>query len=151
VSLTGHSRFGSWLGTEVLAVDAGERTVEVRYQPRDEATNRFGTLAGGVIAAMLDSLTGLAALAALPEGSAAVHRALSVEYLSPAAPGLIRGIGRANAPDGRAITCEGELFGPDGTLVARARAELRVVSPRTGPERLGGKGRDDQGSSGRLA
>ena len=128
------SRFGQWLGAEVVATDSGRRTVEVRYAPRGDATNRFGALAGGVIAAMLDSLTGLAALAALPEGSAAVHRALSVEYLSPAAPGPLRGIGRANAPDGRAITCEGELFGPDGTLVARARAELRVVSPRTGPE-----------------
>ena len=151
MSLTGHSRFGSWLGTEVLAVDAGERTVEVRYQPRDEATNRFGTLAGGVLAAMLDSLTGLTALAALAEGAAAVHRALSVDYLRPAALGPIRGVGRALEQTERTISCEGELFGPDGALVARARAELRVVSPRTGPERLGGKGRDDQGSSGRLA
>ena len=39
-----HSRFGTWLGTEVVGVDAERRTVEVRYQPREEATNRFGTL-----------------------------------------------------------------------------------------------------------
>lgn len=126
--LTGHSRFGTWLGTEVVDVDAEQRTVEVRYLPREEATNRFGTLAGGALAAMLDSLTGLAALAVLPEGTAAVHRALAVDYLRPAAPGSIRGIGRALEQDERAIACEGELFDVDGQLVARGRAELRVVA-----------------------
>ena len=122
-----HSRFGAWLGTEVMGVDAERRTVEVRYQPRDEATNRFGTLAGGVIAAMLDSLTGLAGLAVLPEGTAAVHRALAIDYLRPATPGPIRGIGRVLERDERAVACEGELFDASNALVARGRAELRVL------------------------
>jgi uncharacterized protein (TIGR00369 family) len=126
--LTRHSRFGDWLGKEVVSVDAEQRTVEVRYQPREEATNRFGTLAGGALAAMLDSLTGLAALEVLPEGTAAVHRALAVDYLRPAAPGSIRGIGRVREQDERAIACEGELFDADGQLVARGRAELRIVA-----------------------
>ena len=125
--LTRHSRFGAWLGKEVLGVDAARRTVEVRYRPREEATNRYGTIAGGVLAAMLDSLTGLAALAVLPEGTAAVHRALAVDYLRPAASGSLRGIGRVCERDERTIACEGELFDADGQLVARARAELRIV------------------------
>ena len=125
--LSGHSRFGDWLGKEVIGVDAELRTVEVRYQPREEATNRYGTIAGGVLAAMLDSLTGLAALAVLPEGTAAVHRALAVDYLRPAASGSLRGIGRVCERDERTIACEGELFDADGQLVARARAELRIV------------------------
>jgi uncharacterized protein (TIGR00369 family) len=126
--LSGHSRFGDWLGKEVLGVDAEQRSVEVRYQPREDATNRFGTLAGGVLAAMLNSLTGLAALAVLPEGTAAVHRALAVEYLHPAAPGSLRGIGHVRERDERRIACEGELFDADGTLVARGRAELRIIA-----------------------
>ena len=125
--LSGHSRFGDWLGKEGIGVDAELRTVEVRYQPREEATNRYGTIAGGVLAAMLDSLTGLAALAVLPEGTAAVHRALAVDYLRPAASGSLRGIGRVCERDERTIACEGELFDADGQLVARARAELRIV------------------------
>ena len=125
--LTRHSRFGDWLGTTVVRSDALQRTVEVHYRAGADATNRIGTLAGGVLAAMLDSLTGLAALAVLPEGSFAMHRALAIDYLRPATPGLIRGVGRALEQDERAIACEGELFDDGERLVARGRAELRVV------------------------
>lgn len=115
----------------MVGVDAEQRTIEVRYQPREEATNRFGTLAGGALAAMLDSLTGLAALAVLPQGAAAVHRSLAVDYLRPAAPGPIRGIGRVREQDERGIACEGELLDADGQLVARGRAELRIIAARS--------------------
>jgi uncharacterized protein (TIGR00369 family) len=125
--LTRHSRFGEWLGTAVVNIDAEQRSIEVHYQPREEAMNRFGTLAGGALAAMLDSLTGLAALASLPEGASAVHRALAVDYLRPAAPGAIRGIGRAIARDGDTVRSEGELLDADDRVLARARAELRVL------------------------
>jgi uncharacterized protein (TIGR00369 family) len=125
--LAQHSRFGAWFGAEVVAVAAEARTIEVHYHPPEETTNRFGTLAGGALAAMLDSLTGLAALAVLPDGSRAVHRALVVDYLRPAPRGAMRGIGRVRERDARAIACEGELFDADGHLVARARAELRIV------------------------
>ena len=122
------SPFGAWLGSEVVRVDAAQRAVEVRYQPRAEAANRYGTLAGGVIAAMLDSLTGLCALAALPKGSSAVHRALAVDYLRRGSRGPMRGVGRVCAQDARTVACEGELYDAEGQLVARARAELRVVT-----------------------
>jgi uncharacterized protein (TIGR00369 family) len=77
---------------------------------------------------MLDSLTGLAALAALPEGASAVHRALSVEYVRPAAPGALRGTSRVTARSERDCACEAELFDAHGRLVARGRAELRVLA-----------------------
>jgi uncharacterized protein (TIGR00369 family) len=125
--LTRDSRFGAWLGKEVLGVDAAQRTVEVRYRPREEATNRYGTLAGGALAAMLDSLTGLAAVAVLPEGATAVHRSLAVDYLRPAGPGPLRGVGRALESSEHAIACAGELFDASGQLVARGRAELRIL------------------------
>jgi uncharacterized protein (TIGR00369 family) len=134
-ALTRPSRFGDWLGKEVVSVDAERRTVEVRYQPREDATNRYGTLAGGALAAMLDSLTGLAALAVLPEETVAVHRALAVDYLRPAAPGPIRGVGRVLEQDERVIACEGDLFDADGQLVARGRAQLRVVRGSTASTR----------------
>jgi uncharacterized protein (TIGR00369 family) len=124
-----HSPFGSWLGATVVAVDREARTVEVHYHPREETTNRFGTLAGGAIAAMLDSLTGHAALAVLPPGVGAVHRSLAVDYLRPAHRGPMRGVGRVHERGERHLACEGELFDAQGELVARARAELRIVEP----------------------
>jgi acyl-coenzyme A thioesterase PaaI-like protein len=63
----------------------------------------------------------------LPEGATAVHRTLAVDYLRPAALGPLRGVGRALEPSERAIACEGELFDASGQLVARGRAELRIM------------------------
>jgi uncharacterized protein (TIGR00369 family) len=82
---------------------------------------------------MLDSLTGLAALCALPEGSVAVHTALEVTYLRSADAGPLRGVGRTLERSERTLTCEGELFDAAGKLVARGRAEL-CVTTRRGPD-----------------
>ena len=122
------SPFGSWLGRRIVRADSERGEVEVTYHPPAEARNRIGTLAGGALAAMLDSLTGLAALAALPEGGSAVHRALSVEYVRPAEGGALRGTGRVVERSERDCVCEGELFDAQDRLVARARAELRVLA-----------------------
>src|SRR5258705_9436975 len=97
------SPFGDWLGRSIVRADPERGEIEVHYQPSAEARNRLGTLAGGALAAMLDSLTGLAALAALPEGATAVHRSLAVDYLRPPAPGPLRGVGRALEQSERAI------------------------------------------------
>ena len=122
------SPFGDWLGRRIVRADAERGEVEVTYHPPEQARNRLGTLAGGALAAMLDSLTGLAALTALTEGESAVHRALSVEYVRPAGAGALRGTGRVVEQSGRDRVCEGELFDAQGRLVARARAELRVLA-----------------------
>jgi uncharacterized protein (TIGR00369 family) len=125
--LTRHSPFGDWLGRSVVRADTARGEIEVRYEPPAETRNRLGTLAGGALAAMLDSLTGLTALCALPEDSVAVHTTLDVRYLRATDAGPLRGVGRALAQSERELTCEGELFDDAGQLVARARAELRVL------------------------
>jgi uncharacterized protein (TIGR00369 family) len=127
------SPFSDWLGREIVRADTEVGEVEVTYHPPEQTRNRLGTLAGGALAAMLDSLTGLAALAALPEGASAVHRALSVEYLRPAAPGALRGTGRVIERSERDRVCEAELFDAQGRLVARGRAELRVLTAGSDP------------------
>jgi uncharacterized protein (TIGR00369 family) len=125
------SPFSDWLGRSVVSADPARGEIEVSYHPPAETRNRFGTLAGGALAAMLDSLTGLAALYTLPEHSVAVHTALDVAYLRPADAGPLRGLGRVLEQSERALTCEGELFDVGGRLVARGRAQLRIV--RRGP------------------
>ena len=134
------SPFGDWLGRRIVSADAERGEVEVIYHPPEQARNRLGGLAGGAIAAMLDSLTGLAALAALPPGASAVHRALSVDYLHAAAHGALRGTGRVIERSQRECVCAGELFDAQGVLVARGRAELRVLAKGTngGKVRAGG-------------
>ncbi len=129
--LSRHSPFGEWLGTSVVRTDAERREIEVHYQARAEATNRIGTLAGGALAAMLDSLTGLAALSALPDRGFAVHTALEIDYLRPASVGVIRGFGRVLELAEHTVRSEGELRDAEDRVVARGRATLRILSPRS--------------------
>jgi len=128
--LSRHSPFGDWLGRSVVRADTERREVEVHYQAPAEATNRIGTVAGGALAAMLDSLTGLAALSVLPDGVFAVHTALAIDYLRPAAAGRLRGLGRVLELAPPTVRCEGELRDADDRVVARGRASLRILPPR---------------------
>jgi uncharacterized protein (TIGR00369 family) len=124
--LNRHSRYGELVGRRIRGVDAEGNAIEVTYEAREEFTNRRGTISGGMLAAMLDSVTGLAALVALPEELAAVHTALRVEYLRAARPGRITGRGQVVEQRDRLIRSQGELTDDDGTTIARAEATLRV-------------------------
>jgi len=125
------SPFADWLGRALVGTDSARGRIEANDHPPAEARNRIGTLAGGALAAMLDSPTGLTALCALPEESVAVHTALGVAYLHPADAGPLRGVGRALEQSERELACEAELFDAHGRLVARGLARLRIV--RRGP------------------
>jgi uncharacterized protein (TIGR00369 family) len=125
--LQGSSPFGEWLARTVVDVDPKRRTIEIVYEAREEFANRHGTVAGGMLSAMLDSVTGLVALIALPDELTALHTTLDVEYLRPARVGRLIGRGRVLDQTDRDIRSEGELLDADGNVVARARAALRVL------------------------
>jgi len=128
--LQGASPYGELIGRTILGTDAEAGTIEVAYEAREEFTNRVGTISGGMLAAMLDSLTGLAALVVLPAGQAAVHTTLQVDYLKPAHPGRLVGRGRVVEHEAPDIRAQGELLDAEGDVVARARATLRILVRR---------------------
>jgi len=128
--LEGHSPFADLLRREIVVLDADERRVEVTFEVGPEFKNRSGTVAGGALSAMLDSVTGLSGMTVAPEGCVAVHTTLRVEYLHPGQPGQLFGRGRVTGLDDRDVTAEGELLDPDGTVVARGVATLRIVRRR---------------------
>ena len=118
---------GKLMKTTVIDADAERMTIEVEFTVGSEFTNRIGTVAGGFISAMMDSVTGLAGLSILPEGEMAMHRTLSVEYLRPGRPGRFVGRGRVIEHEGRDIRSEGELVDESGEVVARGEASLRII------------------------
>ena len=124
------SPYGQLVGTRVLRSDPEQRTIEIEYRAKPEFMNRIGTIAGGMIASLLDSVTGIVANEGLPEGEFAVHAALSVEYHAPAHPGRIVGRGEVTGVDGRDVTSRGELFDDAGRRLASAEARLRIIRPR---------------------
>ena len=125
--LHGHSPYGELIGTTILSADAEGKAIEVAYEAREEFTNRIGTVSGGMLSAMLDSVTVLAALVALPEELTAAHTTLRVEYLRPVRPGRLTGRARVLELGEREIQSQGELIDGDGTTVARAEATLRIL------------------------
>ena len=125
--LHGHSPSGELIGTRILSADAEGKAIEVAYEAREEFTNRIGTVSGGMLSAMLDSVTGLAALVALPEELTAAHTTLRVEYLRPVRPGRLTGRARVLELGEREIQSQGELIDGDGTTIARGEATLRIL------------------------
>ena len=125
--LHGHSPYGELIGTTILSADAEDKAIEVAYEAQKEFTNRIGTVSGGMLSAMLDSVTGLAALIALSEDMTAAHTTLRVEYLRPVRPGRLSGRARVVEHGDREIRSQGELIDGDGMTVARGEATLRIL------------------------
>lgn len=111
-----------WLGFD----DAGEVGL-VRFEARPSFTNRHGTIQGGFLAAMLDSATGIRALASLPSNLTAVTRSLDTRFLKPASVGPVTARARIVEHADREMVVEAELIDARGVTVASAVARLKVI------------------------
>ena len=121
------SPYSELIGRTMLSTAPEGKAIEVSYEARAEFTNRMDTVSGGMLSAMLDSVTGLAALIALAEELTAVHTTLRVEYLRPVRPGRVTGRARLISTGDRDIQSQGELIDVSGTTVARGEATLRIL------------------------
>lgn len=118
------------LGRELVSLDLERGSVRLRFFARPEFANRHGTVHGGFVAAMLDSATSTPVLATLPESLTSVTVRLETDFLKPAPLGELFAEGRIVERTEREAIAEGRLESPDGTVVAQARARIRIVSRR---------------------
>ena len=116
------------LGREWLGFD-GE-TASIRFVAQSQFTNRHGTIQGGFLAAMLDSATGLGALAVLPSTRTVVTRTLTTRFLKPARVGPITAKAKIVSQTDRDMIVEADLIDADNVTVASATAELRILDKR---------------------
>ena len=116
------------LGREWLGFDGEIATVRFEAQPL--FTNRHGTIQGGFLAAMLDSATGLGALAALPATRTVVTRTLTTRFLKPARIGPITAKAKVISQTDRDMVVEADLIDANDVTVASATAELRILDKR---------------------
>jgi uncharacterized protein (TIGR00369 family) len=114
------------LGREVLRIDA-DGTAHVRFFARPEFANRHGTVQGGLVSAMLDSATMVVLLAQLPDDQIALTKKLETEFLKPAPLGELVAKSWLLTRDERTATTRGEISAPDGTVIAAATAQLRIL------------------------
>lgn len=104
----GPGPFSAHLGFRIVQADADGAVMEA--DPRPEHANGGGILHGGYLTALLDSTTGWAVHARLPDGVAAPHVQLTVQYVRA---GVV----------GQPLVCRGRCI-TAGRRVASAEAEI---------------------------
>ena len=118
--------FSALLGFRYVTVDDVESVVEA--DPGPEHCNGGGIVHGGFIASILDTTTGWAVHARLPEGTGAPHVHLSISYVRAAVPGQrLTCRARCTGVGGRIGSTEAELT-QRGVVVARAIGTHAVLA-----------------------
>lgn len=115
------------LGREWIGFDETGHIASMRFQATQSFTNRHGTIQGGFLSAMLDSATGITALAALAPDQTAVTTSLSTRFLRPARVGVLTAQARVASRTAREIVVEADLIDPENVVVAKAQAILRIL------------------------
>lgn len=117
------------LGFEFLTADPDAGTIEVAFTATEQFLNPFGSVQGGLVAAMLDDTMGPALVATLGPGESAPTTDLHVQFLRPCHPGRLIGRGRVVRKGRDVAFLAGELL-DDGGTVAVATATARILRPR---------------------
>lgn len=109
------------LGFHVTAVSQAEKSVEVAFDAKAELLlNPMKQIQGGYLCAMLDECMSVACMVASGMTHVAPTIEMKTSFFRPAVPGALRGVGRV-VKWGRTIAfTEGELYDPEGRLLAKA-------------------------------
>jgi uncharacterized protein (TIGR00369 family) len=127
--------FMATLGATLTGVRPGEVVIGLPF--REAITQQHGFLHAGVIAAVVDSACGYAALSLMPAGAAVLSVEFKINMLAPAAGERFEAAGRVRKAGRTIMVCEGELraFAGEadaGTLVALMQGTMMTVRDRPG-------------------
>ena len=109
------------LGFRLVGVSQTDKTVEVTFDAKAELMlNPMKQIQGGYLCAMLDECMSVACMVASGMTHVAPTLEMKTSFLRPAKPGAIRGVGRVLKFGRQVAFTEGELFDPEGRLLAKA-------------------------------
>ena len=109
------------LGFRITAVSQAEKSVEVAFEARaDLLLNPMKQIQGGYLCAMLDECMSVACMVASGMTHVAPTAEMKTSFFRPAQPGSIRGVGRVLKWGRTLAFTEGELYDPEGRLLAKA-------------------------------
>lgn len=119
------------IGAKIVRVDPGEVEIMLPYAPA--ITQQHGFVHGGILAAVLDSACGFAALSLFPAGSGVLTVEYKVNFLAPGKGEHFRFVGRVRKL-GRTLTLtEADAWGvSDGRekLLATLTATMMTLTGR---------------------
>ncbi len=110
------------LGMQVTAIDQAAMVTRFAFEAPPEFANPTGAIQGGFICAMLDEAMSTAAIVASNVTMNAPTLEMKVSFLRPLFVGKATGEARILKWGKSTCFIEGELYDPDGNLVAKASA-----------------------------
>jgi uncharacterized protein (TIGR00369 family) len=117
------------LGYRAVEQDAGLSVIEWEATPEYCFHDSSGPiLHGGLVATLLDTAMGGACWSVMEEGENFLTADLRVEFMRAARPGTLRAEGRVVERMRRVAFCSGELYDPDGVMLASSRCTQIVRS-----------------------
>ena len=109
------------LGFRLVSVSQEKMEVEVAFEAKPElVSNPMKQVQGGYLCAMLDECMSVACMVASKMTAVAPTAEMKTSFFRPASFGPIKGIGRVSRWGRTLAFTEGELYGPDGKLLAKA-------------------------------
>lgn len=120
-------------GARFETIDSAAGVVTMTFEAKPEFCNSLGVVQGGLLAAMLDEVMAVAALAHSGMTQVAPTLEMKTSFLSAARQGTLRGEGRVVRMGRSVAFLEGALRDGSGTLVVTATATCAM---RPFPEEL---------------
>jgi uncharacterized protein (TIGR00369 family) len=109
------------LGFKMVPTDDPQQEIALSWTVPAELCNSVGDLQGGVMAAFVDAVLGVAAAGHLPEDRFPALADMHLSLLRPAPVGMnLTGRGRILKAGRRVLFAEAEVFDDQGRLIAKA-------------------------------
>ena len=121
------------IGASVAEVRAGEVDIVLPFSQK--LTQQHGFVHAGVIATIIDTACGYAALTLMPMDAAVLTTEFKLHLLSPAKGERFIAAGRVVRPGRKLMVCIGEVFAEEGASrkqIALMTASMMVVDTATG-------------------
>ena len=109
------------LGFKMVSVNQATKSVEVEFDAKAELLlNPMKQIQGGYLCAMLDEAMSVACMVASGMTAVAPTLEMKTSFFRPGQPGKIRGVGKVVKWGRQIAFTEGELYDPEGRLLAKA-------------------------------
>ena len=118
------------MNMQLTEVDVGK--VTFTCEPDESHYNPIGTVHGGFVCTVLDSVAGCAVQTTLPKGQGYTSLEIKVNYVRPLTleSGVLTAVGTVVKPGSRAAFAEGVVMDAEGRVIATASSTLLVFPLR---------------------
>lgn len=116
------------LGTVLEGGRPGD--IRLRFEAGPQTMQGNGVVAGGTLAAMIDTAMAMAVLSALPAGRTCATVSLTVNMLRPACPGALHADARVVRAGRTMAFAEARLSSAEGVDVAAGTSSLCILDAR---------------------